>query len=105
MYCVTHRCCKLLIDLNASFSMLFMRFCLRLLRKKQCIKHPQSEKMSVLNRVWPVCLLVFFILMLRSITYKVVNDADDALNVFAEMVSIKLALQSLRENRKKDSLP
>ena len=47
----------------------------------------------------------FFFLMLRSITYKVVNDADDALNVFAEMVSIKLALQSLRENRKKDSLP
>ena len=41
--------------------------------------------------------------MLRSITYKVVNDANDALNVFAEMVSIKLALQSLRENRKKDS--
>ena len=61
--------------------------------------------MSVLNRVWPVWLLVFFFLMLRSITYKVVNDADDALNVFAEMVSIKLALQSLRENRKKDSLP
>ena len=43
--------------------------------------------------------------MLRSLTYKVVNDANDALNVFAEMVSIKLALQSLRENRKKDSLP
>ena len=102
MYCVTHRCCKLLIDLNASFSMLFMRFCLRLLGKKQCIKHPQSEKMSVLNQVWPVWLLVFFFfLMLRSITYKVVNDADDALNVFAEMVSIKLALQSLRENRKR----
>ena len=39
--------------------------------------------------------------MLRSITYKVVNDANDALNVFVEMVSIKLALQSLRENRKK----
>ena len=39
--------------------------------------------------------------MLRSITYKVVNDAKDALNVFVEMVSIKLALQSLRENRKK----
>ena len=33
--------------------------------------------------------------MLRSITYKVVNDANDALNVFVEMVSIKLALQSL----------
>ena len=59
--------------------------------------------MSVLNRVWPVWLLGFF-LMLRSITYKVVNDANDALNVFAEMVSIKLALQSLRRNRKKDSL-
>ena len=43
--------------------------------------------------------------MLRSITYKVVNDANDALNVFVEMVSIRLALQSLRENRKKDSLP
>ena len=58
--------------------------------------------MSVLNQVWPVWLLVFFFfLMLRSITYKVVNDADDALNVFAEMVSIKLALQSLRENRKR----
>ena len=42
--------------------------------------------------------------MLRLITYKVVNDANDALNVFVEMVSIKLALQSLRENRKKDSL-
>ena len=42
--------------------------------------------------------------MLRSITYKVVNDANDALNVFVEMVSIKLALQSLRENRRKDSL-
>ena len=39
--------------------------------------------------------------MLRSITYKVVNDANDALNVFVEMVSIKLALQSLREKRKK----
>ena len=39
--------------------------------------------------------------MLPSITYKVVNDANDALNVFLEMVSIKLALQSLRENRKK----
>ena len=39
--------------------------------------------------------------MLRSITYKVVNDANDALHVFVEMVSIKLALQSLRENRKK----
>ena len=39
--------------------------------------------------------------MLRSITYKVVNDANDALNVFVEMVSIKLALQSLTENRKK----
>ena len=50
--------------------------------------------MSVLNRVWPVWLLGFF-LMLRSITYKVVNDANDALNVFVEMVSIKLALQSL----------
>ena len=34
-------------------------------------------------------------------TYKVVNDANDALNVFVEMVSIKLALQYLRENRKK----
>ena len=54
--------------------------------------------MSALNRVWPVWLLVFFFLMLRSITYKVVNDANDALNVFVEMVSIKLALQSLREN-------
>ena len=42
--------------------------------------------------------------MLRLITYKVVNDANDALNVFVEMVSIKLALQSLRENRRKDSL-
>ena len=41
--------------------------------------------------------------MLRLLTYKVVNDANDALNVFAEMVSIKLALQSLREKRKKDS--
>ena len=61
--------------------------------------------MSALNRVWPVWLLVFFFfLMLRSITYKVVNDANDALNVFAEMVSIKLALQSLRGNRKKDNL-
>ena len=39
--------------------------------------------------------------MLRLITYKVVNDANDALNVFVEMVSIKLALQSLRESRKK----
>ena len=39
--------------------------------------------------------------MLRSITYKVVNDANDALNVFVQMVSIKLALQSLRESRKK----
>ena len=39
--------------------------------------------------------------MLRLITYKVVNDASDALNVFVEMVSIKLALQSLRESRKK----
>ena len=34
-------------------------------------------------------------------TYKVVNDANDALNVFVEMVSIKLALQSLKESRKK----
>ena len=42
--------------------------------------------------------------MLRLITYKVVNDANDALNVFVEMVSIKLALQSLRENRRTDSL-
>ena len=42
--------------------------------------------------------------MLRLITYKVVNDANDALNVFVEMVSIKLALQSLRENRRKDRL-
>ena len=42
--------------------------------------------------------------MLRLITYKVVNDANDALNVFVEMVSIKLALQSLRENRKNVSL-
>ena len=83
--------------------MLFMRFCLRLLRKKKHIKH-QSDKMSVLNRVWPVWLIVFF-LMLRSLTYKVVNDANDALNAFVEMVSIKLALQSLRERRKKDSLP
>ena len=39
--------------------------------------------------------------MLPSFTYKVVNDANDALNVFVEMVSIKLALQSLIENRKK----
>ena len=39
--------------------------------------------------------------MLRLLTYKVVNDANDALNVFAEMLSIKLALQSLKENRKK----
>ena len=34
-------------------------------------------------------------------THKVVNDANDALNVFVEMVSIKLALQSLKESRKK----
>ena len=99
MYCVTHRCCKLLIDINAPFSMLLMRFCLRLLRRKKYIKH-HLDKMSVLNRVWPVWLLVFF-LMLRLFTYKVVKDANDALNVFAEMVSIKLALQSLKESRKK----
>ena len=60
--------------------------------------------MSVLNRVWPVWLLVCF-LMLRSLTYKVVNDANDALNVFAEMVSIKLALQSLKESRKRIVYP
>ena len=40
-------------------------------------------------------------LKVRLLTYKVVNDANDALNVFAEMVSIKLALQSLKESMKK----
>ena len=34
-------------------------------------------------------------------TYKVVNDANDELNVLVEMVSIKLTLQSLKESRKK----
>ena len=44
-------------------------------------------------------------LKVRLLTYKVVNDANDALNVFAEMVSIKLALQSLKESRKKIVFP
>ena len=39
--------------------------------------------------------------MLRLLTYKVVNDANDAVNVFAEMLSIKLTLQSLKEKKKK----
>ena len=42
--------------------------------------------------------------MLRSITYKVVNVANDALNVFVEMVSFKLALQSPRKKKKNDGL-
>ena len=44
-------------------------------------------------------------LKVRLLTYKVVNDANDALNVFAEMVSIKLALQSLKESMKKIVFP
>ena len=39
--------------------------------------------------------------MLRLRTYKVVNDANDAVNVFAEMLLIKFTLQSLKEKRKK----
>ena len=66
--------------------------------------HQTSIRLSLANLVVSfVCF--FFFSMLRSLTYKVVNDANDALNVFAEMVSIKLTLQSLRERRKKDSLP
>ena len=53
--------------------------------------------------VWPVVWPVF--LKVRLLTYKVVNDANDVLNVFAEMVSIKLALQSLKESRKKIVFP
>ena len=44
-------------------------------------------------------------LKVRLLTYKVVNDANAALNVFAEMVSIKLALQSLKESMKKIVFP
>ena len=66
---------------------------------------PVRENVGLKPSLASLVVRFFFFLMLRSITYKVVNDADDALNVFAEMVSIKLALQSLRENRKKDSLP
>ena len=50
------------------------------------------------------CGLASF-LKVRLLTYKVVNDANDALNVFAEMVSIKLALQSLKESMKKIVFP
>ena len=61
-------------------------------KKKKYIKH-QSDKMSVLNRVWPAvwllaffCFFFCFVLMLRLLTYKVVNDANDAVNVFAQNV-------------------
>jgi len=53
--------------------------------------------MSVLSEE---CNDQFFEGYVRLITYKVVKDAKDALNVFVEMVSIKLALQSLKKSRK-----